>query len=505
MKIRIEYSQRAIIVLMIVAFISSVQAATFTVNTTLDTLDVNEGNGICADASGNCSLRAAISETNTLSLSGGNSTHTITLPAGIYTLTITGVNNESGNLSGDLNISNPSNLTINGSSARTTIIQAGTIKSTDGTDGNGIDRVFRILGTLTKLSLNYLTVRNGKTASSGGGIFHQEGLLTISNSAIVDNYGFNGGGISSSNQANISNSLIAGNTAGRAGGGFFNFNAPAVSSFTNITISGNRAISSGGGIFNNGGDLIVTNCTISQNVTNTNSNFVAGGIDRNNLTGALTSLRNTIVTNNFIAASLPRDTYGTIISGGTNLIGDAGLSTGWIGTDLLNNSSANLGTLQDNGGETNTHALLSGSSAIGAGQGCVILILCSNFNAPINVFTDQRGITRAGHPMDIGAYSYIASTAASAGINGRVVTANGRGIRNVRVSLTNQNGETRFTVTNSFGYYRFEEVQVGEFYVIQANSKRYQFAPQTVNLVESLDGVNFTPLDEAAKSPFGEP
>jgi CSLREA domain-containing protein len=38
----------------------------FTVNTTEDTVDVNPGDGICADSSGNCSLRAAIMEANTL-------------------------------------------------------------------------------------------------------------------------------------------------------------------------------------------------------------------------------------------------------------------------------------------------------------------------------------------------------------------------------------------------------------------------------------------------------
>jgi len=51
----------------------SVSAATFTVDVTTDTWDNNNGDGICADASGDCSLRAAIDEINEL----GESTNTI--------------------------------------------------------------------------------------------------------------------------------------------------------------------------------------------------------------------------------------------------------------------------------------------------------------------------------------------------------------------------------------------------------------------------------------------
>jgi CSLREA domain-containing protein len=42
------------------------QTTGFTVNTAADTVDVNPGDGICADSSGNCSLRAAIMEANAL-------------------------------------------------------------------------------------------------------------------------------------------------------------------------------------------------------------------------------------------------------------------------------------------------------------------------------------------------------------------------------------------------------------------------------------------------------
>src|SRR5262245_25231910 len=56
-------------------------AATFVVNTTSDTHDASAGNGICADAVGNCSLRAALEEANALA-----GAHTISLPPGTYLL-----------------------------------------------------------------------------------------------------------------------------------------------------------------------------------------------------------------------------------------------------------------------------------------------------------------------------------------------------------------------------------------------------------------------------------
>ncbi len=66
-----------------VAFSVNADAAIFLVNTTADTQDAAAGNGVCADASGACSLRAAITEAN--ALAGAD---IITLPAGTYTITL---------------------------------------------------------------------------------------------------------------------------------------------------------------------------------------------------------------------------------------------------------------------------------------------------------------------------------------------------------------------------------------------------------------------------------
>ena len=82
-------------------------------------------------------------------------------------------------------------------------------------------------------------------------------------------------------------------------------------------------------------------------------------------------------------------------------------------------------------------------------------------------------------------------TAANVSVSGRVLTANGNGIRNAIVVLTNAQGESRSARTGSFGYYRFSDVQAGETYVISVNSKQFQFSPRTINVSDELTDVDF--------------
>jgi len=84
-----------------------------------------------------------------------------------------------------------------------------------------------------------------------------------------------------------------------------------------------------------------------------------------------------------------------------------------------------------------------------------------------------------------------APTAASVSISGRVLTGSGRGLANASVYLTDQNGNTRVSRTSSFGYYRFEDVQAGQTVIVTVVSKRFQFAPQVLNLTEEATQLNF--------------
>lgn len=84
-----------------------------------------------------------------------------------------------------------------------------------------------------------------------------------------------------------------------------------------------------------------------------------------------------------------------------------------------------------------------------------------------------------------------APTAASVTVGGRVVTFNGRGIAKARVMMTDANGEMRTALTNSFGYYRFAEVEVGQTYIISVRSKQYLFNPQVLTILEELSDLDF--------------
>jgi hypothetical protein len=67
-----------------------------------------------------------------------------------------------------------------------------------------------------------------------------------------------------------------------------------------------------------------------------------------------------------------------------------------------------------------------------------------------------------------------------------VITSSGRAVSKARVALTNQNGERRTVLTNSFGYYRFDDIQVGQTAVLEVFSKRFRFAPQVISANENL-------------------
>jgi hypothetical protein len=88
----------------------------------------------------------------------------------------------------------------------------------------------------------------------------------------------------------------------------------------------------------------------------------------------------------------------------------------------------------------------------------------------------------------------IVPTAAAVSIGGQVITAQGNSISGARVSIINANGETRYALTNPFGYYRFAGVPSGEIYILNVSHKQYRFSQpnRVINLTEELDNVDFT-------------
>lgn len=339
---------------------ASVELGTFNVDTTpglirvtatYDAPDVNPGDGVADDGTGQATLRAAIMEAN--ALPGEN---TVRIPPGTYTLSIVG-QNEDAAATGDLDVTDA--LVIRGAGADQTII-----------DGAGLDRLLDVLPNVT-LEVHDATTTNG-TADQGGGI-RNAGDLTLLGSMVIDSdTSGHGGGLHNKTGATmtIEQSTIAGNSAFWYGGGIFN---DGDLNIVNSTISDNWTSDGGGGGIANyfDGNTTLTNTTVHANDTATNG----GGI--RNL--SVLSLKNTIVAGN-TARSWP-DLDGAIVSQGHNLIGDASGNSGWVTSDILDVDPL-LGPLQDNGGRTLTHALLSGSPAIDTGD------------EDGNPVIDQRGIAR---------------------------------------------------------------------------------------------------------------
>jgi hypothetical protein len=187
------------------------------------------------------------------------------------------------------------------------------------------------------------------------------------------NYG--GGGVYAEPRSTVTliNCTLANNVAGTAGG-------------------------NGGGLFvRESGSVNLTNCTVSGNsapYVSWNNYGVGSGIYVDAYGGIL-NLTNTIVAGNMAAGQIG-DIYGKVATADHNLVGVGGYM--WIATDLGGNLiglNPLLGPLQNNGGPTQTMALLAGSPAIGH---------ANNSKAPA---TDQRGVTRldlAGEIADIGAF-----------------------------------------------------------------------------------------------------
>lgn len=91
----------------------------------------------------------------------------------------------------------------------------------------------------------------------------------------------------------------------------------------------------------------------------------------------------------------------------------------------------------------------------------------------------------------------LAPTAADVTVSGRVFSQIGGGVPNATVRLTEQNGQIRTARTNQFGYYRFENIEVGQTLIVNVFSKSYQFTPQVITLNDSIKDLNFT-----ANTPF---
>ncbi len=182
------------------------------------------------------------------------------------------------------------------------------------------------------VTLKGLTLANGKTDESGGGLY-----------------------ISRSSEVIINNVLFCGNMA-RHGGGLLNDGGKLT--MTNCTIWGNTASAWGGGLYNNfGSEATIAFCTIVNNTAT-----IAGGLTTGYPPLNITA---TIVANNTAHFS-HQNGKGPMTSLGFNLESGSDCEFTPMPTDLHNLDPVLDPTgLQNNGGPTQTIALHVGSPAIG--------------------------------------------------------------------------------------------------------------------------------------------
>ncbi len=244
------------------------------------------------------------------------------------------------------------------------------------------------------ISGNTVTSPSGR----GGGIDnHLASTLTVTDTTISDNSARDGGGISSSSSSalEVAGCTISTNRAGQ-GGGILSSDHSTLK-VDNSTISGNSASPFQGGAIRNSGDSAkISSCTIVGNSAAVNQFGSAGGLY--NATGPMT-VKNSIVANN-VNGDCFSSSVGSIIGLGVNFSSDGSCP----GFTQATPAQLNLGPLQNNGGPTQTHALLAGSVAIDAVTDCTDIS-----GAPIA--TDQRGVARPSDGdgdglsnCDVGAY-----------------------------------------------------------------------------------------------------
>ena len=334
------------------------------------TTGLDDGGGIRFDSDGTLTLTES-------TLSGNSTLAAVAVGGGIYTnsgavvlnqSTVSGNSTQGQTAAGGGIYTNSGDVTLNQSTV------SGNHTSGNGADGGGISTYY---GAVT---LNRSTVSGNFTtgdSAEGGGIFTETGEVTLIESTVSGNTttGMNaeGGGIyADTGSVTLFRSTVSNNSTGgfsSDGGGIYAYTGSVT--IRSSTISGNRTSGSGatgGGLYITRGPLTIIQSTVTQNSTTGGNGANGGGIFVENTSfNEPVTIRNSIVAGNTVSAGpdlVPDPQSAVTIN--FSLIG-----TGIVPTAGGNNISTNdpkLSVLANHGGPTQTHALLSGSPAIDAGE-----------------------------------------------------------------------------------------------------------------------------------------
>jgi hypothetical protein len=86
----------------------------------------------------------------------------------------------------------------------------------------------------------------------------------------------------------------------------------------------------------------------------------------------------------------------------------------------------------------------------------------------------------------------LGTSAAGVSVSGRVLAPGGAGLRNAAVYMRDMSGNVRTALTSAFGYYRFEAVEPGSYFM-GVNSRKFTYQARIVSMNDSLTDVDFTP------------
>lgn len=103
------------------------------------------------------------------------------------------------------------------------------------------------------------------------------------------------------------------------------------------------------------------------------------------------------------------------------------------------------------------------------GSGGIFDVIPATIDPTANTITTNAGISNFS---DCTLISPLPPTSANASVSGRVFDENGNGVRNAIVTLTRADGSTQNAMTSSLGYFRIEDVGVGQTVVIQIRAKK---------------------------------
>lgn len=293
------------------------------------------------------------------------------------------------------------------------------------TNGGGIYLSDNVTEARADLSVADSVV-GANTAQLGAGAFAVGATadITFTRSTLEGNQAsFYGGGIDVENAASASvlDSTLAGNRAALSGGGARALNGASFSA-TNSTLSGNSAGLSGGGVYALGlgsGAVALANATLASNIAGG-----GGGIAIENTfpVGQMTPANAVSIVDTLVAGNVaPSDTlsselpgnvlpwnvsYSVIgVPGNVSPIGPGNITDGAVPPPF--GPGGWLGTLRNNGGPTQTHALLTNvpDPAVDAGDPAFSGLKFDQRGAPFKRVENGR--------VDIGAYEVQTAMAAA--------------------------------------------------------------------------------------------